>query len=193
MRKSLQKAVLATVLASVPAMADGYSNTTDSLFAVEGGYSNLNVDVNRNAYSVQDENMGHLGLKLGAQSKNYRVFLSGRYFLAEQGNTIATGGGELQYKFNFSKPVDFFIGVNGGIAYMEIGASDDGALPSVSTQAPYVGGDLGFNYHASELVDLEVGTKYMHISDTVTQGTTTYDFKNMITGYASIIIKYQLD
>jgi len=193
MRKSLQKAVLATVLASVPVMAGGYSNTTDSLFAVEGGYSRLSADTNQNGYSVQDAGMGHFGLKIGAQGKNYRLFLSGRYFLADEGNTVAAAGGELQYKFNFSEPVDFFIGVNGGLAYVKVGASDDGLLPSVSTQAPYMGGDVGFNYHASKLIDLELGVKYMHISDTITQGTITYDFNNITSGYASIIIKYQLD
>ncbi|MBN2815844.1 MAG: hypothetical protein JXQ67_04125 [Campylobacterales bacterium] len=192
MKRTLQKAVLATVLASAPAMAAGYTNTTESLFAVEGGMTHLTADVNQNGYSVQQESMGHFGLKLGAQGENYRVFVSGRYFLADKGNTIATGGVEAQYKFNFSEPVDFFIGANAGVAAMKIGASDDGLLPSVSTQAPYFGGDAGFNFHASELVDIELGAKYMHITETITQGTTVYDFNNMISGYASIIIKWQM-
>ena len=193
MKKNIQKALLATVLATTPMFAGGFADVEDSLFAIEGGYTQLSADVNQNGYSMQDAGMGNLGLKLGAQGENYRIFLSGRYFLADQGNSVATAGGELQYKFNFSKPVDFFIGANAGIAYMKIGPSDDGRLASVSTNAPYIGGDAGFNFHASELIDLELGVKYMHISDTVTQGTTVYDFNNMTTGYASIIFKYQMD
>jgi hypothetical protein len=181
--------LLATLIAAAPAMAD----KTESLFAIEGGYSDLSADVSQSAYSVQNAGMGHVGLKLGAQGENYRVFLSGRYYAAEKSNTLATAGAEIQYKFNFSNPVDFFIGANGGVAFIKIGQSDDGALASVSTNAPYFGGDAGFNYHASELIDLELGVKYMNIDDTVTQGATTYEFNNMTTAYASIIIKYQLD
>ena len=193
MKKNLAKAALVTIMASAPLVAGGFSNTTESLFALEGGYTNLNAEVSQNGYSLQKEGMGNFGLKLGAQGKNYRVFLSGRYFLAEQGNTVATAGGEAQYKFNFSSPVDFFIGANGGIAFMKIGPSDDGVMASVSTNAPYIGGDVGFNYHASELIDLELGVKYMHIDEKITQGAVTYDFNNMTTGYASIIFKYQMD
>jgi len=189
MKKNLTKVVLATLMATAPVMAFD----TVSLFAVEGGYSNLSADVNQNGYTVQDSGMGNFGLKLGAEGENYRVFLSGRYFLAEEGNTVATAGAELQYKFNFSEPVDFFIGVNGGAAYLKAGPSDDGVLPSVSTTAPYMGGDVGFNFHATPEVDLELGIKYMHISDTVTQGSTTYDFNSISTAYASVIFKWQMN
>ena len=192
MKSTLQKAVMATLIASAPAMAGGYTNTYESLFAIEGGHSNLNMDVNQNGYSVQRSGMGHFGLKLGAQGENYRVFLSGRYFVADPGNTIGTFGGELQYKFNFSEPVDFFLGLNTGVAVMRLGASDDGVLPSVSTNSPYVGGDVGFNYHATELIDLELGAKYMHMTESVAQGATTYDFNNMISAYGSVIIKWQM-
>jgi len=191
MKKCLQKAILATVLASVPAMADGYSYNTNSLFAIEGGYTELSAEVDQAGYSIQDAGMGNIGLKIGAEGENFRVFLSGRYYDAEKDNTLTTAGGELQYKFNFSKPVNFFIGANAGMAFIKIGP--DGVLPSVSTNTPYYGGDIGFNVHASELIDLELGVKYMKLDESVTQGAVTYDFNSITSAYASVIIKWQMN
>lgn len=193
MKKSLQKIAVVTLLAAVPLMGGGFVSTTESLFALEGGHTQLNADVDQSSYDVQKGAMGHFGLKLGAQGKHYRVFLSGRNFVAEKGNTIVTMGGEIQYKFNFSKPVSFFMGANGGAANIKIGASGDGALPSVSTTVPYFGGDVGFNYNASDIVDLELGVKYMRMGQSVTQEATSYNFSNLTSGYGSVIIKWQMD
>ena len=153
MRKKLTKVVLATALVASSLSAGEYDFNTHSLFAIEGGYSNLNAEVNNAGYSIQKKEMPDIGLKLGAESENYRIFLSGRYYLAENDNIVGTAGGEVQYKFNFTKPVNFFIGANAGAAYIKIGTSADGVLPSASITTPYYGGDLGFNYHASDLID----------------------------------------
>ena len=54
--------------------------------------------------------------------------------------------------FNFSKPVNFFIGANGGVANVKI------AIPGNSSESVsemYYGADAGFNIHASELIDVE--------------------------------------
>ena len=44
-------------------------------------------------------------VKIGAQTENYRVFLSARYYDADNLSTLNTYGAEIQYMFNFSKPV----------------------------------------------------------------------------------------
>ena len=170
-----------------------HAGDTHSLFAVEGGASSLQADASRLQINseLQKSDMGHVGLKFGAESDDYRIFFSGRNYFAEKDNKIITAGAEIQYKFNFSKPVNFFIGGNAGLAYVEIGA--DGLKPAANLTAPYFGGDLGFNIHASELVDLELGAKYMLIDKSVTENFTTYTIRDLTSFYASVIFKWQMD
>lgn len=75
MKKRLQKAILATVLASAPAMAADYSGGTHSLFAIEGGYTELRAEVDQAGYSIQDAGMGNIGLKIGQKVKTLEFFL----------------------------------------------------------------------------------------------------------------------
>ncbi|PHQ55376.1 MAG: hypothetical protein COA30_06930 [Sulfurimonas sp.] len=166
---------------------------TNSLFGVEGGMSSLRAETNTNGYQIQKNSMGHFGLKFGAESENFRVFFSGRNYLADDNNYLLTGGIEAQYKFNFSKYADFFIGGNGGIAYIEIGPSSVGSAPGIQNNTPYFGGDVGFNFHATESLDLEVGAKYMYMNTVVKQGTVTYDFRDLTSFYGSVIFKWQMD
>ena len=193
MRKNIKKIALATVLVASSLSAGEYDFNTHSLFAIEGGYSTLNADVNNAGYSIQKSEMADIGLKLGAEGDNYRVFLSGRYYNAENDNIVATAGGEVQYMFNFSKPVNFFIGANAGASYVKIGPSSDGVLPSASITTPYYGGDMGFNYHATPLMDLELGVRHMHMNGTMTSGASTYDISGITSAYASVIIKWKMD
>jgi hypothetical protein len=89
--------------------------------------------------------------------------------------------------FNFSEPVNFFIGANGGVA--NITAASVGTPSENATQA-YYGVDAGFNLHASELIDLEIGVRYMGLEDTLVGGVVVDD---ITTAYASVIIKWKMD
>jgi len=192
MKSGFTKVALALSLMGMPAavMADEYN----SLFAIEGSYSNIDVEtLGGGNVDVQSNGFGGIGLKLGAESKNYRIFLSGRYFDAKDFSKLNTIGAEFQYKFNFSKPVDFFIGGNIGYAYMKIGADPVHNLQSVDTSSLYYGADTGFNYHMSELIDLEVGARFMKLNENLTQNGVNYDFSSFVTGYASVIIKWKMD
>jgi len=166
---------------------------TKSLLGIEGGTSSLRAQTDTAGYEIQKASMGHFGLKFGAEGENYRIFFSARNFLADGSNNLLTGGIEGQYKFNFSKYADFFIGGNGGLAYIEIAPSSDGMDPGVNLTTPYFGGDVGFNFHATETLDLELGAKYMFMDSTITQGTATYDFRDLTSFYASVIFKWQMD
>ncbi|MDF1882837.1 hypothetical protein JHD49_02670 [Sulfurimonas sp. SAG-AH-194-C21] len=189
--KLIQKALVVISLLGTTFVSLNAAGTTNSLFAIEGGSSSLNAQTNTAGYEIQKASMGHFGLKLGAEGENYRVFFSARNFLAEGDNKVLTAGIEAQYKFNFSKPVDFFIGANGGTAYIEI--EPNGANPIVDITTPYFGADVGFNYHVSQATDLELGVKYMYIDNSITQGATTYDFRDLTSVYGSIIFKWQMD
>ena len=194
MKKRLTKAILAMSLLTMPAlsMAD---DEYHSLFAVEGSYNNIDVErTSVTSVNVQGSGFGGVGIKIGAESHNYRVFISGRYFDAKDFNKLNTIGAEFQYKFNFSKPVNFFLGVNAGYAYMKVGADVLNGIPSVDTTSPYYGADAGFNYHASKLIDLEAGVRFMNLNENLTTSDgVNFDFSSFSSVYTSVIIKWQMD
>ncbi len=181
MRRKLTKIALATLLASIPLTAGDIDlrKSTKSIFAIEGGYSV--TDVVSNAGTKNTENFGGLGLKLGAEVNNYRVFIAGRVYSIDGFDYAYTYGGELQYLFNFSEVANFFIGANAGMAIMR--KSTDTPATDISVDDPYYGADLGFNFHVNEMIDIELGARGMQINN----------FENIVTGYTSLIIKYDMD
>ena len=190
MKKRLTKIALAASLLSMPVLAG--ADEYRSLLGFEGGYSNIDVEVNPSAEQIQKNGFGNAGLKIGAESENYRMFLSARYYDAKDFNKLDTIGAEFQYKFNFAKKANFFLGANIGKAYVKV-AKKNSSLPSAEMNTGYLGADAGFNFHASELIDLELGARYMYLDEKVTQGAYTYDLSSFTTAYASIIIKWQMD
>lgn len=185
MKNSLSKVVLVAMMTVAPLVASEYSFETHSLFAVEGGASSVDTEAAAGVYD--DKEMANIGLKIGAQSDNYRVFLSARYYDAEDLNTLNTYGAEVHYLFNFSKAANFFIGANVGVANVK-GAVN--GTPSESASEMYYGGEAGFNIHASELIDLEIGARYMDIQDVVVGGVAV---DSIATAYASVIIKWEMN
>jgi hypothetical protein len=190
MKKRLTKIVLAASLLSMPALSMADDEYT-SLFGIEGGYSAIDLDVNPSTDDIQTDGFGNVGLKIGAESEEYRVFLSARYYDAEDFTKFYTIGAEVQYKFNFAKKANFFIGANIGKAFAEI--AQKGATPSADISSGYVGGDAGFNFHVTPMIDFEIGARYMYFNEDFTQGTYTYEFNSLSTGYASIIIRWKED
>ena len=185
MKNSLRKIVLAVMMTVAPLVASEYTFQTHSLFAIEGGMSSINTEYIGGKYD--DKEMGNLGLKIGAQSENYRVFLSARYYDVADLSTLNTYGAEFQYLFNFSEIANFYIGANGGVA--NANAKRQG-LSSDAQSEMYYGGDAGFNIHATELIDLEIGARYMAIQDLITNNVSV---DSITTVYASVIIKWEMD
>lgn len=184
MKNSLSKIVLVAMMIVSPLVA-GYSYDTHSLFAIEGGVSDVSLEAAGGVYDEKE--MANIGLKIGAQTDDYRVFLSGRYYAVDDLSSLSTFGGEVQYMFNFSEPVNFFLGVNGGLAKIKAATA---GFPSESTSELYYGIDTGFNFHATKLIDLEVGVRYMGLQDAVVAGVIVDD---IVTAYASVIIKWNMD
>ena len=192
-KKVVQKIVLAGLVLTTPLMAEfNFNKDIYSLLAFEGGYSSFDVEKNDavNPASITKYDMMHAGLKIGAQSKNYRVFLSGRYYNANDFDYATTIGAELQYMFNFSSMANFYLGLNGGIVNMRF---TDGGTTSRTISDPYYGGDAGFNIHLADNVDFELGARVMQIQAENKIGLISYKFDNLISGYASIIFKYKMD
>ncbi|MDA3907453.1 MAG: hypothetical protein PF437_00040, partial [Sulfurimonas sp.] len=100
-------------------------------------------------------------------------------------------GVELQYLLNFSKMANVYFGVNAGKVDMRY--EDKTNSNTFKIDDTYLGGDVGVNIHLGESADFEVGARVMSLNATATNGAVKYDFDNIVTGYASIIFKYQMD
>jgi hypothetical protein len=192
-KKVVQKIVLAGLVLTTPLMAEfNFNKDIYSLLAFEGGYSSFDVEKNDTLTpaTITKYDMMHAGLKIGAQSKNYRFFLSGRYYNANDFDYATTLGAELQYIFNFSSMANFYLGLNGGIVNMRF---TDGGTTSRTISDPYFGGDVGFNIHLADNIDFELGARVMQIQAENKIGLISYKFDNLVSGYASLIFKYKMD
>ncbi len=194
MQSKLSKVIWATLLVASSLVAESSMfDNRYSLIGVEAGYSSLEVERNDNSNPVYMNRHGlpHGGLKIGAQSKSFRVFLSGRYQAGDDFDYITTYGAEIQYLLNVSTFANIYFGVGAGAVKMRFISADEIYTRTVSDS--YFSGDLGTNIHLGEATDLELGVRVMSLGATNTIDNVTYTFDNMITGYASIIFKFKMD
>jgi hypothetical protein len=196
-KKVLCGVLLSIAASSVVGASDDFSFNTKSLFGVEAGYTTFTVDNNLGEFMpnidpTEDYSYPEVGIKLGAQGDDFRVFFSARnYFVGSEYDYFATIGAEGQYLFNFSKKANFFIGVNGGYLTGKYRASGTNYTSNFSDM--YYGGDLGFNYHINEKYDLELGARVMATNASDTSGGVTYSIDYLASGYASFIVKFTMD
>lgn len=193
MKNNIKKIVLGALMASSLYASDPYAFDVESLVGIEAGYSSFDVEKNQanTPASITKYNKGEAGLKIGAQTEHYRLFLSARNYFVSEYDYFVTYGGELQYLFNFSKAANFFIGINGGI--LDSRFKVPGESTSRTLSDPYYGGDVGFNIHAGEVLDIELGGRIMASDAQNRKNGITYKFDNIVTGYMSLIFRYQMD
>jgi hypothetical protein len=190
-------AVAFSALLTTSMMAkDIYTNHDYSLIGIEGGYSSISSDVDdytNNTHATNTKSVSSIGIKLGAQSDDYRVLLTANYYndASRDFDYIGTYGGEFDYLLNVSEKLNIYLGVNAGLANMKYTVPGENFSRVISD--PYYGADAGINVHASKLIDLEIGARMMMLDATNTKNNVAYTFNNMISGYASIIFKYQMD
>ncbi|PHQ65524.1 MAG: hypothetical protein COB99_03455 [Sulfurimonas sp.] len=198
MLKKINKVIVATVLVasslSAGALDDSkYKFNINSLVGFEGGYSAF--DYERTTSGITDVretiNLNHGGIKIGAESDNYRLFLSARAFDGGDFDYARAYGVEVQYLLNFSKMANVYFGVNAGTVDMRF--EDKTNSKTVKLSEPYIGGDVGVNIHLGKVADLELGARLMSLNATVSDGPVKYDFDNIASAYVSIIFKYQMD
>lgn len=191
-KNRLSKALIAAMMLSSAVMADTVISPEYSLIGIEGGVTQINYDVS-NKNKTFTNTVGNIGFKLGAESQNYRIFLTANYYTKPNSSYdyIGTYGGELDYLLNVSPKMNIYIGANAGIANMKFKVKDEIGSRTISN--PYYGPDAGVNFHVNKLIDLELGTRLMLLDATNTKNGVTYTFNDFITGYASIIFKYNMD
>ena len=192
-----KKVLFAGLLIASASYADSsrdefYSN---SLVGFEGGYANFDLRSVGTTTTTTEEKFSSGGMKIGAETKNIRMFLSFRDGFMDDKNYkydyTYMYGAELQYMFNVASFMNFFIGASVGQISVRF---DDAANVRRDFTTEYMGGDLGFNIHMGDSVDLELGGRLISISEADhLLGGTTYTFDDITMGYASLIFKYQMD
>ena len=191
MRKKINGLVLSIILATGSLVADDTFDTS-SLIGGEGGYSSLDVErSDTTGVNLKKKNLPHAGLKVGAQTRDWRVFLGVNYYSGSDFDYMTTYGISVQYLINISKVANVFLGVNAGLSNIKYSVSGESKSRTLSDS--YYGGDVGMNMHLSKSIDLEVGARYISPDASNTISGVTYTFDNMITGYGSIIYKFQMD
>jgi len=162
--KNIKRLALSLLLSVIALQAQGDLYETKSLVAIEGGYNfNDNSTIER-VY----------GFKVGAESKDNRIFLAARHYDLTTENFYAYGV-EFQHFLNFSKYVNLYVGISGGVAHIQ--------ESNKKIYKEYYGGDMGFNFHLHQFVDFEAGIKTIKIER----------LKSPSIGYVSCIIKYNMD
>ena len=189
MYKTLKKVILAAILLISPLAAE---STDFSLIGLETGQSDFDFQQTDSGV-ITDKGtvkLTHVGLKVGTEIENYRAFLSTRIFEATEFDYARAYGVEIQYLFHLSKSTDLFIGLNTGTIDMEY--NDQTSDNTITLDNTYYGGDIGFNLRLAEGLDFEVGARVMSINSSESEVTTNYNFDNIVTAYASIILKFPM-
>lgn len=198
MKNKLNKVVISALLVASSLVAGETTSAytfddTYSFVGIEGGVGRLDVERSdgTNPSTLKKYNMFGAGLKVGAQTKDYKVYLNANYYDADDFDYLATYGVGLQYMFNFSKIMNVFLGVNGGIANMRFLPAGEANTRTISD--PYFGGEAGVNIHMGEKIDLELGARFYSMDASNSIADVKYTFDNMISAYASVNFKFKMD
>lgn len=194
MKRLLTGGLISLALAGGMAYADDYTFNTHSLIGIEGGYNSFDMEHGIvGSTKNETKEYGHVGLKIGGQTDNYRLFLSARSYEISGFDHANSVGAELQYMANFSESANLFIGFNAGV--MNFKYEVDPTLSSVTDKKEYYGGDLGVNLHLMEEVDFEIGARYMYLGydKKFSTGNGVAKLDHIVGGYASLIYKFKMD
>ncbi|QSZ42624.1 hypothetical protein GJV85_11065 [Sulfurimonas aquatica] len=199
-RNSCIKIILTTVLFVTSGVAkdNRYTDNSKSLFAVEAGYNSLGTEyTDRNISPVvttqSTSSLMSLGLKIGAQTDTYRVFLSAKYFSDTDNkfDYLTTYGVEGQYLIHTFSKADLFIGLNGGIANAKLILVQDGVSRTISD--PYFGAEAGINFHVSGSFDFDIAGRYMGIDALNVISKREFTLSDMVGIYTSLTYKWKMD
>ncbi len=196
MKKVLSSALL---LASVTVSAgeNYFSNEWDAkgLIAIEGSGGSLSLK-NQNASTIaldDSTGAGSVALKLGGESKFYRLFLEGRYYMLNasdyDSSKAASLGVQIDYLIRAGEHFNIFMGLNGGGIYSKFQKDAITATtPSVqhTNKDGYIGAQAGVNIDIIDNLGIELGarTKYIFAADDVVAISNAYE------GYAAIVFKF---
>jgi len=189
MKKILSLLLLLTLALQAETISELNDYKDTSLVAFEGGAAQMTTTPENN------NTFGYGGFKIGAQSEEYRIFLSLRNYAIKDYDYANSYGLELDYLMPFNDTIGFFFGGCGGLMNLQYSSTEG----SRTYASPYFGVESGFNLNVSEHIAFEIGARYLGINakNTLlnTDKTTEvqHSIDSMLNAYASLIFRFTLD
>ena len=195
LKKVLSSAILLAAM-NASAGENYFANEWDAkgLIAIEGAGGSINL-IAKDATTIttsESTSAGSVSLKLGGESRDYRLFLAGTYYLLDAPNTskstAASLGLQIDYLIRAGEHFNIFMGLNGGGIYSDF--EYDGAVAgttdyTTNTDA-YAGAQVGVNIDIIDNLGIELGVRGKHVF----AADDVYTIDNMYEGYASIVFKF---
>lgn len=165
-----------------------------SLLGIEMGVSNIKSETTTNrSFTSQDDLVGQMGIKIGAQTKEYRLYFNLNYYTdnSEFYDYLITYGVSGEYMFHLLPVVDFFLGLEGGMASADYKLQNENFSRSLSDF--YAGANMGLNLPINNDFDVELGGRILVLNIDNTKNNVTFTHKRISTLFATLIYKYQMD
>ncbi len=195
LKKVLSSAILLAAM-NASASENYFANEWDAkgLIAIEGAGGSMSLaDKNTTTISQSESTgAGSVSLKLGGETKFYRLFLSGTYYLLDAPNTTkstaASLGLQMDYLIRAGEHFNIFMGLNGGGIYsdFEYAGTVPGTTEYTTNTDAYAGAQAGVNIDIIDNLGIELGARYKHVFS----ADDVYTIDNMYEGYASIVFKF---
>lgn len=193
LKKVLSSAILLAAM-NASAGENYFANEWDAkgLIAIEGAGGSMDL-VQKDATTIQTSEStgaGSVSLKLGGETKYYRLFLAGTYYLLDAPNTsksTATSLGlQIDYLIRAGEHFNIFMGLNGGGIYSDFEDDSTGTTSYKTNQDLYAGAQAGANIDITDNLGIELGVRAKHVFT----DEDVYAIDNMYEGYASIVFKF---
>ena len=197
MLKKVLSSAMILVAMNASAGENYFDNEWDAkgLIAIEGAGGAMNL-VNQNATSISTDDStgaGSVALKMGGESKYYRLFIEGRYFLMDadgyETSKAASLGVQIDYLIRAGEHLNIFMGLNGGGIYskfQENPSSSTTSSPQFTNQDAYAGVQAGVNIDIIDNLGIELGLRAKHVFT----DPDVVSISNMYDGYAAIVFKF---
>jgi len=201
MLKKIISSVVLLAAVNVYAQSENYFASewdAKGLLAIEGAGGSMNLTEESNSTIGRDDDVasGAISLKLGGESKNYRLFLVGTYYIFDgkkdtvTESTAASLGIQMDYLIRAGEHFNVFLGLNGGGIRTDIKEdTGTGTISNVETNT-YAGGQAGINIDIIDNLGLEFGARAKHV---FTGSDHPYTIENIYEGYGSIVFKFTGD
>ena len=140
--------------------------------------------------STDSTGAGSVSLKLGGESRFYRLFLAGTYYLLDAPNTSSSSaaslGLQIDYLIRAGEHFNIFMGLNGGGIYSDFEQNVAGGTTSETNTDAYAGAQAGVNIDIIDNLGVELGVRGKHVFS----GDNVAAIDNMYEGYAAIVFKF---
>ena len=193
LKKVLSSAILLAAM-NASAGENYFANEWDAkgLIAIEGAGGSINL-IAKDATTIttsESTSAGSVSLKLGGESRDYRLFLAGTYYLLDAPNTssstAASLGLQIDYLIRAGEHFNIFMGLNGGGIYSDFENDSTGTTEYTTNTDGYAGAQAGVNIDIIDSLGIELGARYKHVF----AADDVYTIDNMYEGYAAIVFKF---